>query len=67
VPFIFATGYGADGIRGNWPRVPVLQKPFQIRELAAAIEQNMEFNPPLSIPKDRYDGCDVAEIQLRRK
>jgi DNA-binding response OmpR family regulator len=41
VPFIFATGYGTDGIRGNWPRVPVLQKPFQIRELAAAIEQSV--------------------------
>src|SRR3978361_2130927 len=36
VPFIFATGYGADGIRGTWPRVPVLRKPFQVRELAAA-------------------------------
>ena len=51
VPFIFATGYGTDGIRGNWPGVPVLQKPFQIRELAAAIEQSTrKLTPTISVP-----------------
>ena len=37
VPFIFATGYGATGLQEGWRRAPVLSKPFQIRELAAAI------------------------------
>jgi DNA-binding response OmpR family regulator len=37
IPFIFATGYGTSGIRAEWSSVPVLQKPFQSRELAAAI------------------------------
>ena len=37
IPFIFATGYGASGIKPEWSGVPVLQKPFQSRELAQAI------------------------------
>jgi CheY-like chemotaxis protein len=37
IPFIFATGYGSSGIRTEWSGVPVLQKPFQSRELAEAI------------------------------
>jgi DNA-binding response OmpR family regulator len=37
IPFIFATGYGSSGIRAEWSGVPVLQKPFQSRELAEAI------------------------------
>jgi CheY-like chemotaxis protein len=39
IPFIFATGYGASGIRAEWSTVPVLQKPFQSLELAEAIGQ----------------------------
>jgi CheY-like chemotaxis protein len=38
IPFIFATGYGSSGIKAEWSGVPVLQKPFQSRELAAAID-----------------------------
>jgi DNA-binding response OmpR family regulator len=37
VPLIFATGYGATGLKEDWRRAPVLSKPFQIRELAVAI------------------------------
>jgi CheY-like chemotaxis protein len=37
IPFIFATGYGSSGIKAEWSGVPVLQKPFQARELAQAI------------------------------
>jgi CheY-like chemotaxis protein len=37
IPFIFATGYGSSGIKAEWSGVPVLQKPFQSRELAEAI------------------------------
>jgi CheY-like chemotaxis protein len=37
IPFIFATGYGSSGIKAEWSGVPVLQKPFQSRELAVAI------------------------------
>jgi DNA-binding response OmpR family regulator len=41
IPFIFATGYGSSGIKSEWSDVPVLQKPFQSRELAAAINLAM--------------------------
>ena len=37
IPFVFATGYGSSGIKAEWSGVPVLQKPFQARELAEAI------------------------------
>ena len=39
IPFIFATGYGSSGIKAEWSGVPVLQKPFQSRELAEAINR----------------------------
>jgi hypothetical protein len=38
IPFIFATGYGSSGIKPEWSGVPVLQKAFQARELAKAID-----------------------------
>jgi CheY-like chemotaxis protein len=37
IPFVFATGYGADGLQEEWRNIPVLQKPFQLIELAEAI------------------------------
>jgi CheY-like chemotaxis protein len=39
IPFIFATGYGSSGIKAEWSGVPVLQKPFQSRELVEAINR----------------------------
>jgi DNA-binding response OmpR family regulator len=37
IPFVFATGYGTAGVNEMWSGVPVVQKPFQPSELAAAI------------------------------
>lgn len=37
IPFIFLTGYGRDGIDAEWNSHPVLQKPFDIEKLEAAI------------------------------
>jgi CheY-like chemotaxis protein len=39
VPFIFATGYGSTGLREDYRDRPVLQKPFQARELEAALAE----------------------------
>lgn len=36
-PFIFATGYGAQGVREEFRHVPVLQKPFRIQDLSSAL------------------------------
>ena len=37
-PFVFATGYGADGLPEKFRDNPVLQKPFQMESLKRAIE-----------------------------
>lgn len=37
VPFVFATGYGSQGLSDAWRHVPVLQKPFQLEALKRAI------------------------------
>ena len=37
-PFVFATGYGAQGLPEKFRDRPTLQKPFQMETLARAIE-----------------------------
>jgi CheY-like chemotaxis protein len=39
VPFIFATGYGSTGLRKDYANRPVLQKPFQAKDLETALRQ----------------------------
>ena len=39
VPFIFATGYGSAGLRQEYGNRPVLPKPFQARDLEAALTE----------------------------
>ncbi|HEX8642574.1 MAG TPA: response regulator [Allosphingosinicella sp.] len=39
IPFLFATGYGVDGIADNYQGAPVLQKPFRSRDLAGALAE----------------------------
>jgi CheY-like chemotaxis protein len=38
IPFLFATGYGINGIEERYRDRPVLQKPFRASELAAALD-----------------------------
>jgi CheY-like chemotaxis protein len=37
IPFVFATGYGAGGLRDGYKDRPTLQKPFQQSELVKAL------------------------------
>jgi CheY-like chemotaxis protein len=39
IPFVFATGYGRASLSERWTDATMVQKPFQSRELAAAIAQ----------------------------
>lgn len=39
IPFVFATGYGATGLLARFGHVPILQKPFQQRDLEVALRQ----------------------------
>lgn len=42
IPFVFATGYGVDGLPGDYPGVPVMVKPFQDHELLDALRALLE-------------------------
>jgi CheY-like chemotaxis protein len=37
IPFVFATGYGPEGLAAEWRGRPVLAKPFHQDDLAAAL------------------------------
>ena len=39
IPFIFATGYGASGLKDEWKSVPTLQKPFRAGDIERAMRQ----------------------------
>ncbi len=41
-PFVFATGYGSQGVPAKFRDRPTLQKPFQIETLARAIEATLK-------------------------
>ncbi len=40
VPFLFATGYGSDGLPVNLRGAQVLAKPFDLRDLQAAMQRS---------------------------
>ena len=42
VPFVFATGYGAAGVPKQHSDRPVLQKPFQKRDLESALSNALD-------------------------
>ena len=37
IPFIFATGYGRDGVDRRWTSVPILQKPYTSDEIGESL------------------------------
>ena len=45
IPFVFATGYGPDGVADRFQGVPTLTKPFQCDELDHASRIAMAGNP----------------------
>lgn len=46
LPFIFATGYGATTLPPSLQGAPLLQKPFQQRQLEQALRQALEGGAP---------------------
>jgi len=44
IPFVFATGYGPDGVADRFHGVPTLTKPFQRHELDRALRLAMARN-----------------------
>jgi CheY-like chemotaxis protein len=45
LPFVFATGYGAGSLPASMQQVPVLQKPFQQRDLENALRAALRPRP----------------------
>src|SRR5262245_35848583 len=45
VPFVFATGYGLEGIPATWASRPVVQKPFTLDILGRAITAALRSAP----------------------
>jgi len=41
IPIVFSTGYGQAGIEAQWKDCPVVQKPFALGQLQAALAQLM--------------------------
>ena len=39
IPFVFATGYGVDGLVAEFRDEPTVQKPYELRDLRRAIEE----------------------------
>ena len=52
IPFVFASGYGADGMAGRFGNVPILTKPFHRDDLDRALHQAMAKRPARR-PPDR--------------
>lgn len=42
IPFVLASGYGASSLSEAFPNVPILQKPFQQKDLAQAISEALK-------------------------
>ena len=42
LPFVFITGYGAQGLPENYRQSPTLQKPFQMNDLKRTLATAME-------------------------
>ena len=42
IPFLFATGYGSSILNSNFMGIPLLQKPFQRRDLAWALRRAVQ-------------------------
>jgi CheY-like chemotaxis protein len=39
IPFVFATGYGGDGVQADYRDAPILTKPYRVHDLERALAQ----------------------------
>jgi CheY-like chemotaxis protein len=47
IPFVFASGYGISGLRAQYRSIPLLQKPFQQKELEGTLAAVLSGRPGL--------------------
>jgi CheY-like chemotaxis protein len=58
IPFVFATGYGSDGITDRFRDAPVLTKPFQRDDLDRALCRAMAGNEALN---GKWQDCPALK------
>lgn len=39
IPFLFSSGYGADGLPAHWRGEKTIQKPYDVKQLVAALKE----------------------------
>ena len=49
VPFVFSTGYGADGLTDSYRDRPLLRKPYRHEELAKIFESLVPADPMIAV------------------
>jgi CheY-like chemotaxis protein len=64
VPFIFATGYGSAGLREDYRDRPVLQKPFQSRDLETALTEALSGSNAVDLTADMVDGRNRSRLNF---
>ncbi|MCJ2088488.1 response regulator [Methylobacterium sp. E-005] len=64
-PFLFATGYGQQGLEGSYRNVPVLQKPYQAEPLEHLLVRLLtsEVAPLLDCSRDLPPSCRCQDAQ----
>jgi len=53
IPFVFATGYGEDGLADRYKSAALLQKPFRPRDVARALAGAISASGMARRPKDQ--------------
>jgi CheY-like chemotaxis protein len=68
IPFVFATGYGLEGIADRFRGVPTLTKPFKRDELARALRRAMAGTggPPRAAPQPSRAAAGTAASAGRK-
>lgn len=60
LPFLFATGYGAEGVEAAYRAVPVLQKPYQRAPMEHLLQRLLTCEEPVRKGADPHAGLTCA-------
>src|SRR5262249_36541939 len=61
IPFVFATGYGARGLKDAWRERPILQKPFQVEHLGESLLMALGRRGELTVALDSRGAIGEKE------
>jgi CheY-like chemotaxis protein len=67
IPFVFATGYGSDGVADRFRGVPTLTKPFRREDLDRALRQAMAGSGTPRAASERLQASASKSAPAHRK